>query len=293
MVLTGLLQIFVLGLLFTSTSYASEKLRPFILAAPQSGDEAAVIASSRDKLTAAGFEVVGEYQPYAGASVIIVTSDALKKAASMSKFSGYGAAIRVSVTKGKDKVQVAYVNPAYMAAAFRMKSNLSDVSRQLQAALGSDHAFGSKKGLEDDDLRDYHYMFGMPYFDEPDVLNTFSDHKAAVEKIEANLAKKAGGVSKVFRIDIPGSDETLFGVAMSEGISGDKKIMSLIDKQALFHTAHLPYEILVSGNKAYALNARFRIAISFPDLSMGGFMGIMEAPDAIKKALTQVAGGDL
>ena len=53
-------------------------------------------------------------------------------------------------------------------------------------------------------------------------------------------------------------------------------------------TAHLPYEVLVSGNKVYALYARFRIAINFPDLSMMGansFMNIMDAPEAIRKAL--------
>ena len=50
----------------------------------------------------------------------------------------------------------------------------------------------------------------------------------------------------------------------------DKYIMSEIDFQDVKSTAHLPYDILVSGNKVYALYARFRIAISFPDLSMMG-----------------------
>ena len=59
-------------------------------------------------------------------------------------------------------------------------------------------------------------------------------------------------------------------------------------------TAHLPYDILVTGDEVEALHARFRIAINFPDLSMMGansFMNIMPSPDAIRDALTVTAGG--
>lgn len=59
-------------------------------------------------------------------------------------------------------------------------------------------------------------------------------------------------------------------------------------------TPHLPYEMLVADNKVYALYARFRIAINFPDLSMMGdnsFMRIKPAPEAIRKALLKTAGG--
>ena len=43
-----------------------------------------------------------------------------------------------------------------------------------------------------------------------------------------------------------------------------------------------------------ALYARFRIALSFPDLKMTGqnsFMKIMDAPDAIRDALALTVGG--
>lgn len=51
--------------------------------------------------------------------------------------------------------------------------------------------------------------------------------------------------------------------------------------------------MLVSGNKMYALYARFRIAVNFPDLKMMGansFFKIMCAPDAIEGALMLAAG---
>jgi hypothetical protein len=68
----------------------------------------------------------------------------------------------------------------------------------------------------------------------------------------------------------------------------DRFIMSEIDFRDVKSTAHLPYEVLVSDNKVYALYARFRIAIDFPDLSMMGknsFMNIMKTPEAIREAL--------
>ena len=123
----------------------------------------------------------------------------------------------------------------------------------------------------------------------------------AAAAVESGLAAGRGGVTKVYRIDVPEKKEAVFGVAMKGATEADKYmddkfIMSVIDFKDLRSTAHLPYEMLVSGNKVYALYARFRIAISFPDLSMMGsnsFMKIMKSPEAIRKALTQAAGGKI
>ena len=119
-----------------------------------------------------------------------------------------------------------------------------------------------------------------------------------MKAVEAGLAAGKQGVTKVYRVDVPGKQEALFGVAMKgEGdnkVMDDKYIMSEIDFKDPRSTAHLPYDILVSGNKVYALYARFRIAISFPDLSMMGahsFMNIMKSPEAIRKALALTVGG--
>ena len=170
----------------------------------------------------------------------------------------------------------------------------------LAAALGNKEEFGAK-GLTAKKLRSYHYTFGMEYFDEPSVLAQYGTFEEAAAAVEAGLAAGRGGASKVYRIDIPNKKEALFGVALkgatdAEKFRDDRFIMSEIDFKELKSTAHLPYEILVSGNKVYALYARFRIAISFPDLSMMGsnsFMNIMKSPEAIRKALTQAAGGKL
>jgi hypothetical protein len=224
--------------------------------------------------------------------VIVVTSDELKAAAAKSENGGFGAAERVSVTKVGDAIQVAYANPAYTAAAFRMEGDLAGVSAKLAKALGNQESFGVKQGLSEKKLRKYHYMIAMPYFDDVDKLASFDSHAAAVAQIEKNLAAGTAGATQVYRIDIPGKEETVFGVAISSGEGADKTVMPITDTDNLKHTAHLPYEILVTGNEAIALPGKFRIAVSFPDLGMGTFMKISNAPGAIRDVLSAVAGGN-
>jgi hypothetical protein len=284
-------------LFFGAFPALAEGLKPFILGAePQQMDLEQAAAAVKASLQGQGFEVAGSYAPYPNAVVIVVTSEAMKANAAKSDFGGYGAGERVAVTKVKDKIQVSYVNPPYWAAAYRMQGNLEDVKVKLEAALGKQKEYGSEDGIKEKSLRKYNYMMGMEKFDSlgKHELAEFKSFQEAVSAVEAGLAAGTAGVTKVYRIDVPGKEEAVFGVAIAKGKGADKYIMDYIDFGDVKSTAHLPYEILVSGNKAYHLFARFRIAISFPDLSMMGsnsFMSIMSAPGAIKESLTEAVTG--
>lgn len=275
----------------TGAQAADALLKPFVLASQGAGTVAGKSAQVKGALSGAGFSVVGEYAPYPGANVIIVTNDELKKNAAASESGGYGAVQRVSVTEANGQVQVSYTNPAYMANVYRMEGDLSGVSAALEKSLGRIEEFGAR-GMTAKQARKYHYMIGMEYFDEPSMLAEYGSYEEAVQAVDAKLSKNGNGVSKVYRVDVPGRQETVFGVAMKGSGDGkymdDRFIMSEIDFRDVKSTAHLPYEVLVSGNKVYALYARFRIAINFPDLSMMGknsFMNIMKTPEAIRLAL--------
>lgn len=275
-----------------------ELLRPFVLVATPAGDLEQVLGGVRAALRAQGFEEVGAYMPYPGAQIVVVTSPELRAVAAKSERGGFGAALRVAVTDVKGKLQVSYTNPVYMAHAYRMAADLKDVAARLEAALGPGEPFGAK-GLTAAKLRKYQYAPLMERFTDPSLLAEYPSHEEALKAVEAGLAAGTAGVSRVYRVDIPGKPESLFGVAMKaptpdDKYMDDKYIMSEIDFREVKSTAHLPYEILVSGNKVYALYARFRIAISFPDLSMMGansFMKIMKSPEAIRKALATAVGG--
>ncbi len=285
----------VAAALFAASGYANAEgnLKPYILVSDTAGDPAKVLADTRDKLTSAGFEIAGEYSPYDGATILAVTSPALKATAAKTDHGGFGAVQRVAVTKVGDSVQLAYTNPRYMANAYRMQGDLSDVADHLEKALGTGTPFGAE-GLSKEKLRKYHYMFMRPYFDEVDELGSFDSHEEALNVVENGLRKQDGGVAKVYRVDLPGKPESLFGVHLTDGCSGDAFIMDKIDFGQIKSTPHLPYEVLVSGNKVLALPADFRIAISFPDLSMVGnnsFFSIMCAPGAVRTALQNMVNG--
>lgn len=293
------IRLVMLGMLLGAlTPLRAEVLKPFILGDTPAGNATAVAEATKTALTKNGFEVVGSYSPYPSATIIVVTSTELKANAAMTDLGGFGAIQRVAVTQGKDKVQVSYTNPVYMAHAYRMKGDLKDVAAKLATALGRVEEYGAES-LTVSKLRKYHYMFGMEYFDEPSVLAEHGSFQEAVNAVEANLAAGKGGVSKVYRVDLPGKESAVFGVAMKaprpdDKFMDDQYIMNEIDFRDVKSTAHLPYEMLVQGKKVYALYARFRIATSFPDLSMMGsnsFMNIMKSPEAIRKALVTAAGG--
>jgi len=278
---------------------AAGEMKPFILASTGPGSVADKVADVKKSLTDNGFTVAGEYAPYETAHIIIVTNDLLKKVAASHDRGGYVAGQRVAITKVGDKVEIAYTNPNYMAAAYHIKGDVSAVTAALKKALGSVEEYGPAQGLSADDVASYHYTFGMEYFDEPYDLASYDSYEKAVAAVEKGLAANAGGTTKVYRIDIPGAKQTVFGVALSSAKTGNKYmddtfIMSEIDFKDVRSTPHLPYEILVTGDDVEALHARFRIAINFPDLSMMGdnsFMNIMPTPDAIKASLTKAAGG--
>lgn len=296
----------VFALLIAGSAYAADLVKPFILANGASGDVASAAAATRQKLTGAGFEVVGSYSPYAGVEIIVFTNDELKSAATKSERGGYGSAMRASVTKVGNGIQVAYTNPVYWANAYRMASNLDGVSAKIKSALGMQKQFGSgDKELTAEDMREYHYTVMMEYFDDPSDLASYGSHAEAVKTVEENLAAGKAGTSMVYKIsmgkDPEGKEMTLVGVALGgtgeKDCSGDNYIMSKIDKADPRSSAHLPYELLVYGSDIEALYGRFRIALSWPHLPMmasetgATFMSIMCAPDSIKDALKAVAGG--
>ena len=300
----------ILGLvliLASPVAIAAEGLKPFVLAATIDDKTLAEAGSEIEaKLQKAGFDVIGQYSPYENTVILVFTSMELRELATRSKRGGYGAALRVSLTRNDNRIELAYTNPLYWANAYRMQADAASIATQLKSTLGFEQDFGSGDlSLSASDLRKYHYTFMMEYFDDPSVLNYFDSHQQAVASVRENLARQVASSNQVFELrlgnDINQVPMTLFGVGLSgvdaDDCSGDAYIMGRIDKDSPRHSAHLPYEILVYGDQVEALYGRFRIALSWPHLPMiasdtgATFFSIMCAPGAIEKALTEVAGG--
>ena len=293
----------VLGLcllLFAASVGAQERLRPFVLASSGPGNFDDRVAEVSSQLALAGYEVLGEYRPYDGAAVVIITSPSLQTVALANDQGGFAATLRVAVTAVDDEIQVSYVNPAYLADAYRLDHDLAEQQSTLADTLGAIEDFGSKRGLKPRSLRRYHYMMGMEYFTDPYELGSFENAETAIAAVDKGLANNQDGLSQVYRLAIPDSDIVVYGVAMLPDGEDNKAFndayqMSIVDFQSPRSTAYLPYEIVINGGEVTALHMRFRMAVHFPDLSMMGkhsFMTLMSSPNAIRKALEGVVRSD-
>jgi len=304
-VMRKIMGVILLGLTAVASQVSADEVRhkPFILGNTPAGNMEQVVTAVKTALKSQGFEEAGSYSPYAGATVIVVTNMELKTAAVRAKYGGFGAGQRVAVTDNKGKLQVSYMNPAYVGAAYGLGKPEITIAK-LKAALGAVQEFGAVDGLTAEALAPgtYHYMVGMPYFQQVDVLAKHPDHATALAIVEKGLAAGKGGTRKVYRIDLSGKEISVFGVgiATGDGINKgdkdtDKEIMDILDWQDLRITAALPYEILVQGGEVVSLRGRYRIALHSPDTKMAGahgFTKIMSAPGGIKNALMAVSEGD-
>jgi hypothetical protein len=135
----------------------------------------------------------------------------------------------------------------------------------------------------------------MQRFDDPYELGTFESYEDAVEAVETGLAIADDGLSQVYRIDVPGKQQTVFGVGM-HAVGDDKEQLDIdethqleiVDFEGPAKVAYFPYEILVDGNEVEALHMRFRMAVHFPDLNMmgaHGFTKLMSSPAATEEVM--------
>jgi len=268
---------------------AADTYKPFIAGAPAGKTVDEAVKNVKAKLTSAKFEIVGEDSPYPDGSLrlIGVTNAELKRAASQHSTGGFGAVMRVAVTKNGGAVEVSYTNPAYLGIAYKL-GELSGVGQALSAALGPGEAFGSK-GLSEAKLARYHYMATMPGFKDAKKVASFASHAEAVSAIEKAMKQPDSDMRAIWQVKVSG-DQTLFGVRLDGGPwrGQIKGIMDKIDISTPKSSAALPWEILVSGKDVYYLPGKYRIALMFPDLTMQQFLKISNVPDMMERSAEEL-----
>ena len=130
-------------------------------------------------------------------------------------------------------------------------------------------------------------MFGMERFDAANSeLSTHASFEDALKVVQDNLARGLGDTQRVYEVVMPTQKMAVFGVAMNSASDGEGWWANKIGAN---HPAGLPYELFIVDNKVYALYARYRIALAWPALGMGQFMGIINAPEAIRSTMTRLA----
>lgn len=279
-----------LGLLCVSAS--AWAISPYIQGDSVGGANVQAIATTvENKLRSNGFKIVGKYFPkgLADRGVVIATDDAmLEEVGSVGGHAVLGAAIRVGV---RADGTVAYTNPDYWYRAYfrkdfeRKEGAVKALQSRLQAALGAGKGLGGDE--QPANLVNYRYMIGMERLDShKNKLASYDSFNDAVKVVRDNLAKGAGGTSRIYEIVLPNRRLAVFGVAMAD----DGEWIKKIDQQE--HIAALPYEIYIVDKDVNAPHGRFRIALAFPDVGMGQFMRISNLPNAIIATMGAVAGAD-
>jgi hypothetical protein len=293
----------LLPLLFCGAVVADDTTyQPFILASVNDAGLEEQTSATLDALQNAGFSIAGQYAPLDNANVIVVTNEALQNIASQSEKGGYAAGQRVSVAERDGKTEVAFINPLYIQFAYRLEGDMQPILDQLSTALGNTGPFGADKKLTAKKLGKYHYMVAMQRFDDPSELGSFESFEDALAAVESGLAADNDPFTLIYRIDIPGKDQTVFGVGMKAMSDAEEEIdideahqLSIVDFEGHSKVAYFPYEILVDGTDVESLHMRFRMAVHFPDLSMmgeHGFTKLMSSPKATEKAFEKLVGSE-
>lgn len=285
----------LLGLVLLGAAQFSLALAPYLKADKLPvADLSEQLAQVEQKLASEGFTVVGRHLPkgVAGRASLIVTDPAMLAAIRhIGGSSVVAAGIRVGV---QNDGTVSYMNPDYWYRAYLRQQfgttqvAVQSVQQRLAKALGSGQGFGGD--VPKDDLSNYRYMFGMERFDSANSeLSSHASFAAALKTVQGNLARGLGDTSRVYEVVLPEQKIAVFGVAMNHASDGEGW---WVNKIGADQPAALPYELFIVGNKVYALYARYRIALAWPALGMGQFMGIINAPEAIRNTLARVAGAD-
>ena len=251
----------VVFIIAVMTVFANAKeLSPFLQAEYEGSD------AIEKKLQDGGFEIVAKYKALPQSTTIIFTDEALKKEGTKDG-RAFIAVLKVFVDDKEKRVTIS--NPVYYGKAFMQKEYNDAVfqgeNQKLQKAFGA--LKPSKDKLDEDDIAGYHFMMGMPYYEDQNEI--------AEGKNDA-LVKKVQGSSKALFILPLSAKTTLIGFDLSDTTE------AFADKIGRANAALLPWTIKIEDDKATIMHPKYYIAISYPTLSMGSFMTISSVPGEIE-----------
>jgi hypothetical protein len=290
----GILSLFTL-VLFGLYTFGQD-LSPYIRVGKSTESMDSIASKVISTLKANGFQILGDYNPSKKATlkVIAFTNNDLKSTVVKIADRGALAAIfKVGLEQKGGNVTISYTNPDYILRAYLMdnyetyKSTFVKFSAALKGALsplGSEFApFGGT--VKADKLKEYHYKIMMPYFTDPITLHEFDSFEEGLATIQNNLKAKKGKTKLVYKLVYSKEKVAVFGVGLESADDGEANFLPKIGEA---HVAALPYEIILQGKEATMLHGKYRIALHWPDLTMGTFMKIMSTPGDIEDALEAV-----
>ncbi len=289
-----IIYLFLVTLLYFGVNSAkAQELSPYTNVGNTSSNMEQTTTQVKNALQKKGFEILGEYnvENNKNLKVIVFSRKDLQSTVLKVKDRGaLAAALKVGLKANGANTNVSYLNPKYLFNAYlgsaytKYESALNKVNNDVKSALSPlgnvNKGFGGSLSVKD--LRKYHYKMMMPYFTDPVELKEFSSFEEGVKTIEKNLAAKKGNTSLVYKLKFASEKVAVYGVALLDKDKGEKFFLPIIDNS---HLAAMPYEIILQGKTATILHGRYRLAVHWPELTMGTFMKIMSTPGDIEDTL--------
>ena len=283
----------ILAFAMININLFAQDLSPYIKVGESSNSIQQVSEQVLQTLKDHSFSVLGTYNPAGKSSleVIAFTRNDLKNTVIKVADRGALAAImKIGLVKEGDKVVISYTNPDYLLRAYlplnynTYKVTFEKFSKELQTALSSvGNEFTPFGGtVEADKLAKYHYKIMMPYFTDPVELAEFASFNEGLATIEKNLKAQKGNTKEVYRLVYEKEQVAVFGVGLQNSEEGESYFLPKIGVE---HAAAMPYEIILQGKTVTMLHGKYRIALHWPDLTMGTFMKIMSTPGDIEDAM--------
>lgn len=275
---------------------SGQELSPYIKVGTSTDNITTVSETINSLLTANSFEVLGMYSPADNPNfkVIAFTNDVLKNTVVNIKDRGaLAATMKIGLQTKNGKTIISYTNPPYFLRAYldnfysTYESAFDQFTAHLKntlAPLGNEFTpFGGT--VKTKKLKDYHYKMLMPYFTDYITLNTFSSFEEGLQTITDNLTANNQSTTLVYKVVYPRKKVAVFGIALSDKSNGEAHFLPIIGEENI---AAMPYEIILQNNTVTMLHGKYRLALHWPNLSMGTFMKIMGTPGDIEEALEQI-----
>jgi hypothetical protein len=281
--------------LFVVQAVAQDEISPYFKVTELSGSFADATAQLIEVIENGGFQVIGEYHPGERKDLFVIcfTSDELKKLSLQFKDRGALASVlKAALVEENGKFTLSILNPKYMFLAYwgeqlnGQEAQITAMSEKVKNAFSSFGKLTPFGGAEEkEDLPGYHYMMAMPYFDDPEELETFDSFEEGLKTIRKNMAAGKGNTVKVYEQLFEGEKVAVFGVGLWDKEDGEAEFLPKIGEG---HIANMPYEIILQGKEATMLHGKYRIALFWPELSMGTFMKISSTPGKIEDMLEEL-----